>query len=335
MLSKTNAKTSASHHCIPINHGRHPELCAANQPSTFSITTAEHSFYSTLIDSIDDKKPLSTPQKLVISVVEKSLENQAKRIKSIPRLPSVIPRLLHSLRDPDASSSDYVSIINKDPAVSTAVLKLANSVYFNPIAKRVTSIETAVIKLGINGLRTVLSAAVMQPVIQRQSHYYADFGHKLWRHSICCAVACEVIAKRHQLEPFKAYLLGLVHDIGKITLFSELNKQLQLNQPQDQPGYAVFVPLMQSRSAKLSHTIAKDWSLPEDICEALQQQVNLEPGTVIGPYAHVLYQANIACEIYATTQVDDTQLEAGLTALEDMSLPADLFEQLDLINKQL
>ena len=301
------------------------------------MLTAQYGFYGTILGNIDDSKPLTVPQKLVTSVVEKSLENREKRIGAVPRLPTVIPRLLQSLRDPKSSASDYVKIINKDPALSTAVLKLANSVYFNPSSKKVNSIETAVVKLGIEGLRSVLSAAVMQPVIQRKSYYYTEFGHKLWTHSLCCAVACEIIAKQRQLEPFKAYLLGLVHDIGKITIFSELSNQFQQHKTQDtsEPGYAAFAPLMQSTSEILSFKVARDWSLPEEICEALGQQIDLRAGTAIGAYAHVLYQANLACEIYAIARKDPEQLPAAQQALADIQLPSDLFEQLDSISVDL
>lgn len=306
-------------------------------PSTFSLLTAQYGFYTTILGNIDDNKPLSVPQKLVLSVVERTLANPQARIKAVPRLPSVIPRLLQSLRDPKSSASDYVKIINKDPTLSAAVLKLANSVYFNPTSKKVNSIETAVVKLGIEGLRSVLSTAVMQPVIQRKSYYYSEFGHKLWTHSVCCAVACEIIAKQRHLEPFKAYLMGLVHDIGKITIFSELSNQFKQNQAQDQsqPGYAAFAPLMQSTSEALSYKVAQDWSLPEEICNALQQQIGLNAGDKVDAYAHVLYQANLACEIYAIAKDDPSQLPGARQALQDMQLPADLFEQLDSVSVDL
>lgn len=317
--------------------GEKEALIEIVQPSTYSPLTAQYGFYGTILGEINDKKALSVPQKLVISVVEKSLEDREKRIKAVPRLPSVIPKLLQSLRDPKSSATDYVKIINKDPALSTAVLKLANSVYFNPTSKKVNSIETAVVKLGIEGLRSVLSTAVMQPVIQRKSYYYSEFGHKLWTHSVCCAVACEMIAKQRGLEPYKAYLLGLVHDIGKITIFSELSTQFQQNRNQDnaQPGYAAFAPLMQSTSEQLSYTVAQDWSLPEEISEALHQQINLKAGQKVGPYAHVLYQANLACEIYAIVRDKPEELAGGEQAIRDLDLPETLFQQLDSVSADL
>jgi len=305
------------------------------QPSTFSILTAQYGFYTTIFGDIDDQKPLSVPQKLVQGIVEKSLASKQHRLKAIPRLPSVIPKLLQSIRDPNAALNDYVKIINKDPALSTSVLKLANSVYFNPIAKRVNSIETAVVKLGDDGLRSVLSAAVMQPVIQRGSHYYSEFGHKLWMHSLHCAVACEIIAAQRGLEPFKGYLLGLVHDIGKITIFSELSSQFETHSDAHQPGYAAFAPMMQGRSEALSYTVAKDWELPDEICSALKQQIKIKLADSIDDYANLLFQANLACEIYAIAKFDASEMDGAQRALEDMHLPMDLFKKLDSVTMKI
>ena len=232
------------------------------EPSNFSIASVSTSFYRSLFGKAENVEQLPLPQKLILDVVTQDMADRDKRLKAVPRLPSVIPKLLQTLRDEKSSSKDYVKIINKDPAMTAAVLKLANSVYFNPVVKRITDIDFAVVKLGIEGLRTVLSAAVMQPVIERKSHYFTNFGHKLWQHSLCCAVACEIIARQRGLESYKAYLLGLMHDMGKITLFSELCSQFKINSHQMDkvlPSYATFAPLMETLSPQLSHTIAQDW----------------------------------------------------------------------------
>ena len=307
------------------------------EPSNFSISSVSTSFYRSLFGKAESVESLSVPQKLILNVVTQDMANKEKRLNSVPRLPSVIPRLLRSLRDNKSSSKDYVKIINKDPAMTAAVLKLANSVYFNHQIKRITNIDIAVVKLGIDGLRSVLSAAVMQPVIERKSPYYSNFGHKLWEHSLCCAIACEIIARQRGLEPYKAYLLGLMHDMGKITLFSELCTQFKINSHQMDkvlPSYATFAPLMETLSPALSHTIAEDWELPEEICDALQQQIDLRPGHKVNAYSHLLFQTNLACEMYFTLREapkeDQEILErAAQKALTELGLPKNLFKQLD------
>lgn len=292
---------------------------------------SEQAFYRFLFSGTQEQ-PLSVPQKLVIDVVRDNLNQPEKRLHAVPRLPSVIPKLLRSLRDPDSSAKDYVNIVNKDPTISAAVLKLANSAYFNPLGARIDNIERAVVKLGIEGLRSVLSAAVMQPIIQRESSYFSQTGQRLWQHSLNTAVACEIIGHARRQERFKVYLLGLVHDIGKITLFSELCKQYALNGDKC-PGKLAFMPVMAQLSRQLSYTIAQDWQLPDEIIQALQEQIQLRPEKPMSRQGLTLCQANIVCEAFAFT--DRSKRDQLNVLAEDFNLPKNLIAKLEDVAIQL
>lgn len=291
---------------------------------------SEAAFLNFLIND-SHREPLSVPQKLVLEIVQENLSKADYRQNAIPRLPMVIPKLLRSLRDPDSSAKDYVEIVNKDPVMSAAVLKLANSVYFNPIGTYIGDIERAIVKLGIAGIRSVLSAAVMQPIVQRESPYFSQTGQRLWAHSLNCAVTCDIAGQKRGLEQFKVYLMGLMHDIGKMTLFSELCKQYKLNGDQ-KPGYKAFVPMLRRRATVLSYLIAKDWQLPEEICTALEEQIDITNGKLVSPYGQLLFQANIATELYAVSNFPQRQKLEPI--LEFFNLPTDLYSRLDQISKQ-
>lgn len=327
LFSKTpiTADASADKHNTPISF-------EVVEPYTLGIQSIGDGFFHTLFPGAATAEPLSSTQKKAIEDVRKRLLNDATRSHSIPRLPSVIPKLLRSLRDPNASAIDYVAIINKDPMMSAAVLKLANTVYFSHGSQRITTIETGVVKLGIEGLRSVLSAAVMQPVIARNSPYFSQFGNQLWQHSLNCAVTCEQIALTQGQEPFKGYLLGLIHDIGMITVFSELCKTLSLDR-NDAPSYQTFAPLMNELAAPLSHQIAKYWELPEVICHALKEQIGLQGGDHVGQYAHMLFQANLICEVFNASQYHPPKAVDKL--LRSMGLPAQLHTALKELTAEL
>jgi HD-like signal output (HDOD) protein len=207
-------------------------------------------------------------------------------------------------------------------------LRMANSVYFNPSAQRVNSLQVAVLKLGVDGLRAVLSAAVMQPIVQRKSNYFSQFGRKLWEHSLTCAVTCETVARARGVEPYNAYLLGLTHEVGNITLFSELSKLLQQNTTET-PSPAVFIPAMIENAASLSATIAMDWELPKEVVTALQQQIDLVAGNNIGVLGHTLCQANLFCEAYLLQkQYPEANLDLGILA-QQLAFPNALPAELD------
>lgn len=295
------------------------------ESSNLSRAESEERFFQFLFTG-NHSEPLTAQQRQAIDSVMHALGKKEYRLNAVPRLPTVIPKLLRSLRDPDSSVKDYVEIVNKDPVMSAAVLKLANSVYFNPTGGYIGDIERAIVKLGIEGLRSVLSAAVMQPIIQRESPYFSQTGQRLWAHSLNTAIACEIVGHARRQERFKAYMLGLVHDIGKITLFSELCKQYKLSADAS-PGPQAFVPALREGATQLSSQIAQDWQLPDDLCIALQEQVDIAPGKQVSELGQLLFQANIVCEAYAVTpknKITDLQFLIG-----DFALPKNLFTRLE------
>ncbi len=139
-------------------------------------------------------------------------------------------------------------------------------------------------------------------------------------------MACEIVAPSRQLERFKVYLMGLVHDVGKMTLFSELCKQYQLNGDK-KPGYHAFVPMLRRKATVLSYLIAKDWQLPEEICTALEEQIDIGDGKPVSAFGELLFQANIATEMYAVATLQ--QREKLVALLEAFDLPMYLYQSLD------
>lgn len=291
-----------------------------------------HQAYIEYLFAGSDDVPLTLPQKLVLSSVREALGKKDSHSYTIPRLPAVIPRLLRSLRDPDSSARDYYEIINKDPMLSAAILKLANSVYFNRTGIYIDNIEKAIVKLGIDGLRSVLSAAVMQPIIQKESTYFSHTGQRLWQHTLECAVACELGAQHRKLEPYKAYLMGLMHDLGKIAVFSALCKEHRLNGDPN-PGKNAFIPLFDSTAQQLSFQIAQDWQLPEEMCLALQEQVIVVADKPISAYGRLLFEANMICETLAATPRDKRIAVTDLLA--DLQFPQDIMDKLRDIGRQI
>jgi len=311
-----------------------------NTAAKADLSDSDDAFYQQLFPTDKIKNPIDLPQKLIIQVVEDHLNDQNHRSKIIPRLPAIIPQLIRSLKDPKTSSQDYVRIIRRDPSMSAGVLKLANSVYFNPVSQTITSIEVAVIKLGIDGLRSVLSAVVMQPVIQQKTRYFSHFGQKLWLHSLATAVICELLAKNRGIDPYKAYLLGLTHNIGKVTIFSELCQQLKTLPSEQRPSRDAFIPLLQKRSEKLSYEIAKDWQLPDEIISALKQQASVANNNNLGPISQLLFEAKKISTLYLLNQEKLSRkpipkdLQQQLTQqLALLQLPENTFSLLENLHK--
>lgn len=272
---------------------------------------------------------LTNEAKLAAEAVADELKSPSLRQKAIPRLPNVVPQLLRSLRDPDASAEHFVSIITQDPIIASSVLKMANSAFYNPTRKEIDSFQRAVVILGIDGIRALLSSAVMQPIIHANSKHYPRFGDRLWQHAQACAQCCQILSRMDQVEPFKPYLAGLVHDIGKITVFVQLSNYYKLKLPGQKPSLAALIRLMDSIAPRLSYLIAKDWDFPEEILDALKDQFKYASPEEMSKLGQTLYFSNLVSEAHLLMSHGLLSREEGEQLLKNCRLPIDLYEQFD------
>jgi len=65
----------------------------------------------------------------------------------LPSLPAVVAHLIKVVSSPETSAEDAAEIIEKDPALTTRVLRLANSAFYG-MPRSVSSVQSAVVILG-------------------------------------------------------------------------------------------------------------------------------------------------------------------------------------------
>jgi len=148
--------------------------------------------------------------------LRKALEGKDELLASIPSTPAVLQSLLDELNQ----SADNVNllrvaeIVGRDESLAAQCLRMANSALYSR-GRAMDSLRGAVRTLGIAhirdiaiscGLLNVVSASrkVLDPII-------------FWQHSLACAILARKLARSVGFEdPEKAYLAGLMHDIGFI-----------------------------------------------------------------------------------------------------------------------
>jgi HD-like signal output (HDOD) protein len=300
-----------------------------NQPSPASQELHER-FMSTLISS-PAEAVFTLPQRLILQTLEYKLASEPISTPEMPRLPAIVPRLFSAMKDPDASYKEYSDIIRQDPAIATAVMRLANNVYYSGADSSVSSIEKAVASLGVNGLRYLLAGAVMQSVIQVRSPLYAQCGKALWEHSLICALVAEALAADNDEDKFKAYLLGLLHEAGAIVLFGQLETAFRDNAGLTEPVPALIEPLLQRYAADMTWQVAQAWELPKDIVAALAAQCGRGP---MNSLAGILRQANQLAELYALMQAKQVKAEEAATYLIKLGMPVQFFERFGQLPSQ-
>lgn len=130
----------------------------------------------------------------------------------IPAMPNVMVKALSVIKDESSGLNDLADVMCYDQALTAQVLKLVNSAYYG-FAQQITSINKALPLLGMEQAKNIIITFAMKPMLTSRG------GKALWEHSIRAAVGCEYLAKEFSLmDPTEAFVIGFLHDIGKIVL---------------------------------------------------------------------------------------------------------------------
>ena len=272
-------------------------------------------------DVLFGKDANSTPElnqfeKHVIHHVETLLSSDKIDTSLVPKLPATIMELMNSLNDPEVSHIRLVQLIKRDPALAGDLLRLANSPYFRITKDPVATIEKAVLILGHDGLKSMITTIVMQPMIKINPQYFKMFGQHIWKHSMVCATACRLIAKQKRKDEFMAYLVGLIFDVGKIIVFQCMSNSFKEINPEMTPQSTAFKQIMCEKSAKLTYLAAKEWQLPEILLIALREQTNTDNINRFSALGKILFSGNLAGEVYLLVQESVIKQEQGIDILK-------------------
>ena len=140
-----------------------------------------------------------------------------RQLRHLPSAPQVLPHLKHLLGDGNSSLFDVVALIRLDQGIAARVLQMGNSAYFSH-GTRCYTVDEAVYRVGYDQVYELVLNAVSSQVLIRPLAVYGIAADKLWRMSVTCAIAAEILAKRIHMEQDIAYTVGLFHGLGLVAI---------------------------------------------------------------------------------------------------------------------
>ncbi len=138
------------------------------------------------------------------------------RSEHVPTLSGRFFKIKEVVNDSEADSHDLAAIIATDQATSSLVLRLANSVHYNPAATPVRKLSLAIARLGFRETGNIARSVALFSEFSVQLGY--NNCRVLWAHAYAVAEMCKMIAEPFDLDPEEMFMLGLLHDIGTAVL---------------------------------------------------------------------------------------------------------------------
>jgi putative nucleotidyltransferase with HDIG domain len=195
-----------------------------------------------------------------------------EKMDQIPSLPAIVSRLINVVNSSDSSAEDVADLIEKDPALTSKVLRLANSAFYG-IPRSVSSVQSAVVILGFNTLKSIVLSASVMNLFSSQKTPWAFDKTRFWKHSIVCALAAKTIAQgminKIGIDPQSAFCAGIIHDIGKL-IFELFTPQGYGDLCQRSSRTNVSLVETEAAAMNLNHAdigriLADKWALPIDL----------------------------------------------------------------------
>ncbi|MGD9948973.1 MAG: HDOD domain-containing protein [Desulfobulbus sp.] len=247
----------------------------------------------------------NTPPEAALSTILSS--------KDLPTLPIIASKLLVLTAQEETTLTDIAELIAQDIALSTRILRVANSSFYS-FPQQIASINQAVSILGLNAVRSLVLSFSFLSLGKKQKKTLFNF-EKFWERSLVEAAGTKLILEQvPNADTEEAFTCGLLQNIGQLIFATTLSKEydlildtLQRNGPQDADIAKADQSQLEQNLIGITHTdvgyeVAKMWGLPESLL--LPIKYHHQPQSYDGGnqrhklYIRASYLAGLLAEIF-------------------------------------
>ncbi|MFQ5452766.1 MAG: HDOD domain-containing protein, partial [Candidatus Zixiibacteriota bacterium] len=201
-----------------------------------------------------------------------SIIDQIQKNSNLLSLPQVLSEILQEVGKEDFSADSLAKIILKDPSLTSRILRLSNSSYY----QRYSEIKTVHQAISILGIMTVkclaLSSSIFHPekVAQETNVDPKEF----FSYVLSVAAACKKIADAVSYSSSEeAFIAGLLHDIGILFFLHHkpdeykkiINKEVKAKNLVEAEKKMFGVD-----HAEVGYHMAVIWKIPEEIRNGIE-----------------------------------------------------------------
>lgn len=238
---------------------------------------------------------LQAEQQRLVPVLMYELRQNPERVTPIPVLAQHLFSTLESSDAPNINT--LVSALHQDPAVAASILRAANSAAFLGRG-RVQGVREAVMRIGPAAARQIAISAALDGMVEAQARALppslSGLCRRQWSHALTVAQSAGWLTSMAPGDIERAYLSGLLHDLGKLVALHAL----------------VYIP--------------GGVALPEELIDSLLEEIHVEVGiSVAARWRLPAYATRVMSDHHERPAVDDepeTHLVRLCSGLDEIRL---------------
>jgi putative nucleotidyltransferase with HDIG domain len=196
-----------------------------------------------------------------------------------------------------------VRLVSYDNTIAGQCLRLAGSPLFG-LSQAPKSIKGAVITLGLRRVETILLTCCLGQALPAKKGTLDPAV--FWRHSLGCAMVCRKFSEKlsapdRENDSEKAYMAGLMHDIGFMVNCLAFPKEFAVAmESAAQDG----TPLGEAEQATMGFThcetgraLAEKWKLADEVIEVIAHHHAVEQSQKAQPLVALVHLSDLLCRM--------------------------------------
>jgi len=200
------------------------------------------------------------------------LEAHLRSFVNFPSPPGVATHIIELAQDPHIEMGKVAKAVSLDPALTTKVLRIANSPLYAQ-RRRSDNLRQALVVLGLNATLTLALSFSLVKSLRSDKPNGINYPH-FWRRALLAASASRALGDAlGQALAEERFLAGLLQDIGMLALdrgVADLYRDLGDVQRQHRALQAHEKRRLSVDHAEVGAWLMRTWNLPERLCAAIE-----------------------------------------------------------------
>ncbi len=213
-----------------------------------------------------------------------------KGYTNLPVLPKVVKNFNKLFESGDVTIEDIVKVVELDSAIALKLISIANS----PLVRGASdclSVERAITRLGLPETKNYIVALANKGVLVSENIILKKVLEDLWWHSLETAYCAKLLAiMLNHSNPDKLFLLGLLHDVGKLLLVSIVD---DLSITWSEIDKAAVDEIMDSLHADFGSVLIRAWNFGDEFYDIVHFHHSPFDSENISFELLVIYLANL------------------------------------------
>jgi putative nucleotidyltransferase with HDIG domain len=230
--------------------------------------------------------------------IEKA-EAMITQVVNLPTIPETMTRVSQLLDEPNVELDEVAEVILTDQVMASRVIKIVNSPMFRPMHE-IKSLKRALIYLGFRRIREISLTCSIIKTFEGNDGVF-DI-RTFWEHSFGVGVVSKIIAQRVRYpEIEKAYICGIVHDIGEVFLSTykaeDFRKIINLIKDTRHTFAEGELFMLGTTHCELGFCLAKKWNFPLEYCDVIENHHHPKEATFDPMLVAIVNLADLFCSV--------------------------------------